>query len=261
MAHHQFRFARNNWKRVLENAKRHYAEPVQESISNERLGCRDVWRIANSILNRNPTIPVLFNGPEVLTSPTDKVNLFADRFVANSTLDDIGRDLPDCPSRVDSSLSTINVTPKMVGKVISHLDTSKASGPDRIPAIVLKMCSPELFSILSKLHNLCLTHSVFPSNWKLASVIPVFKGSGAKSDPSNYRPISILPIMSKVFESLINQQLVDYLEEHELLTDVQYGFRHSRSTGDILSLITEHINRALNRRGEARLFAIDISKA
>ena len=61
------------------------------------------------ILNRNKSsIPVLFNGPEVLTSPTDKVNLFAnlfaDRFAANSTLDDLGRDLPDCPSRVDSSI-------------------------------------------------------------------------------------------------------------------------------------------------------------
>ena len=155
-----------------------------------------------------------------------------------------------------------NVTPKMVAKVISHLDTSKVSGPDRIPAIVLNpMCSPELSSILSKLYSLCITHSVFPSNRKLASVVPVFKGSGAKSDPSNYRPISLLPIMSKVFESLINQQLIDYLVEHELPTDVQYGFRHSRSTGYILSLITEHINRALHRRGEARLVALDILKA
>ena len=67
--------------------------------------------------------------------------------------------------------------------------------------------------------------------------------------------------MSKVFESLINQQLIDCLEEHELMTDVQYGFRHSWSTGDILSLITEHINSALDRRGEARLVALDISKA
>ena len=191
----------------------------------------------------SPSISVLFNGPGVLTSHTDKVNLFADRFAANSTLDDLGRDMPGCPSRVDSSLSTINVTPKMAAKVISHLDISKALRPDRIPVILLKMCSLEL-SIFSKLYNLCLTHSVFPSNWKLVSVVPVFKGSRAKSDPSNYLPISLLPIMSKVFESLIIQQLIDYLE-HELLTDVQYGFRHSRSTGDILSLITEHINRAL----------------
>ena len=222
----------------MENAQRHYAESVQESISTHSLGCRDFWRIANSILNRKKsTFPVLFNGLEVLTSPTDKVNLFADRFAANSTLDDLDRDLPDCPSRIDSSLSMINVTPKMVAKVISHLDTSKASGPDRIPAIVLKMCLPELSSILSKLCNLCLTHSVFPSDWKLASVVPVFKGLVAASDPSNYRSISLLLITSKVFESLINQQLIDFLKEHELLTDVQYGIRHSWSTGDILSLI------------------------
>ena len=57
-----------------------------------------------------------------------------------------------------------------------------------------------------------------------------------------------------------HQQVIDYLKEHELLTDVPYGFRHSRSTGDILSLITEHINRALDRRGEARLVALVIGK-
>ena len=123
------------------------------------------------------------------------------------------------------------------------------------------MCSPELSPVLSKLYNLCLSKSVFPSSWKMASVVPVFRGSGEKSDPANYRPISLLPIISKVFESVINQHLLGFLEDHSLLTDAQFGFRHSRSTGDVLALITEHINKALDSRGEARVVALDISKA
>ena len=110
---------------------------------------------------------------------------------------------------------------------------------------------------------MCLAVSVFPSSWKVASIVPVFKGAGERSESTNYRPtcISLLPITSKIFECFVNQQLLGYLEDNDLLTDCQYGFRHSRSTGDLFSLISDHFNRALDHRGEARVVASDISKA
>ena len=108
---------------------------------------------------------------------------------------------------------------------------------------------------------MCLAVSVYPSSWKVASVVPVFNGAGEHSECTNYRPISLLPIISKIFECFVNQQLLGYLEDNDILTDCQYGFRHSRSTGDLLSLITDHFNGALDRRGEARVAALDISKA
>ena len=257
-----FHDARNRCKRVLEEAKQHYANSVAGSIATQRLGSRDFWRIANSVLNRNkPSIPPLFHGPEVLTSPLDKANLFADNFVRNSTVSDEGHPLPAFPPRTDNEVSDPLITPKKVARIIHTLDASKATGPDRIPVIVLKMCSPELSSVLAKLFNMCLSDSVFPSSWKVASVVPIFKGAGERSEPTNYRPISLLPIISKIFECFVNQQLMGYLEDNDLLTDCQYGFRHSRSTGDLLSLITDHLNRALDHRGEARVVALDISKA
>ena len=108
---------------------------------------------------------------------------------------------------------------------------------------------------------MCVSSSVFPSSRKVASVVPISKGAGEYSDPTNYRPISLLPIVSKIFECFINQQLLRHLEVNDLLTDCQYGFRHSRSTGDLLSLITDNFNRALGCRGEAHVVALDISKA
>ena len=116
-------------------------------------------------------------------------------------------------------------------------------------------------SILAKLYNLYLSASVFPSSWKVASVVPVFMGAGEHSEPSNDCPISLLPVISKVFECLINEQLLRHLEDNELLIDCQFGFHHSRSTGDLLSLIKDHFNRALELKGEARLVALDSSKA
>ena len=96
-----------------------------------------------------------------LSSASDKAKLFAKNFSKNSNLDDSGICLPVFPSRTNLKLHNISITPKMVKKVITNLDSSKASGPDCIPAVVLKNCEPELSYILAKLFNKCLKESCF----------------------------------------------------------------------------------------------------
>ena len=90
-------------------------------------------------------------------------------------LADSGISLPVFPTRTNLKLHNISITPKMVKKVITNLDSSKASGPDCIPVLVLKNCEPELSYILAKLFNNCLKESCFPDCWKVSSVVPVFK--------------------------------------------------------------------------------------
>ena len=135
----KFRQASNRYKRFLEAAKLAYANKTKEYISSQKLGSRDFWRIANSVLNKGKSaIPPLFNSPEVLSSASDKAKLFAENFCENSNLDDSGISLPVFPSRTNLKLHNISVTPKMVRKVVMNLDLSKASGPDCIPVVVLK---------------------------------------------------------------------------------------------------------------------------
>ena len=129
----------------------------QESITSKTLGSWDFSQIANSVLNKGKSaIPPLFNDLEVLPSASDKAKLFAKNFSENSNLDDPGISLPIFPSRLNLKLYNIYVTPKMVKKVITNLDLSKASGPDCIPVVVLKNCEPELFHILAELFDKCL---------------------------------------------------------------------------------------------------------
>ena len=97
----------------------------------------------------------------------------------------------------------------MVKKVITNLDSSKASGPDCIPVVVLKNCEPEPSYIQAKLFNKCLKECCFPDCWKVSSVVPVFKNVGERSAAKNYRPVSLLSVVSKVFEKLINNKIVD----------------------------------------------------
>ena len=115
--------ASNHCKRVLEAAKLAYATKTKESITSQNLGSRDFWRIANSVFNKGKSaILPLFNGPEVLSSASDKAKLFAKNFSTNSNLDDYGISLPVLPSRTNLKLYNISITPKMVKKVMTNID-------------------------------------------------------------------------------------------------------------------------------------------
>ena len=149
----------------------------------------------------------------MLNSTSDKAKLFAENFSVNSNLDDSGISLPVFCSRTNLKLHHISATPKMVRKVIMNLDLSKASVPDCIPVVVLKDCEPELSYILAEFFNKCLKESCFPDCWKVSSVVPVFKNVGERSTAKNYCPVSLLSVVSKVFEKLVNNGIVDQLEE------------------------------------------------
>ena len=141
-----------------------------------------------------------------------------------------------------------------------NLDLSKASGPDCIP-VVLRNCEPELSYILAELFNKCLKECCFPDFWKVSSVVPVFKNVGESSTAKNYHPVSLLSVVSKVFEKLVNSRIVDHLEKYGLFSDFQYGFRSSWSTANLLTVVSDRIARAFNRPGATRAVALDISKA
>ena len=142
-----------------------------------------------------------------------------------------------------------------------NLDLSKASGPDCIPVVVLKKCESELSYILAEFFNKCLKESCFPYCWKVSSVFPVFKNVGERSTAKNYRPVSLLSVVSKVFEKLVNNRIADHLEKCGLFSGFQYGFRSSRSTADFLTDVSDRIARAFNRSGATRAVALDTSKA
>ena len=131
----------------------------------------------------------------------------------------------------------------MVGKVITNLDLTKASGLDCIPVVDLKNSEPELFYIIAELFNNCLKDSCFPDCWKVSSVVPVFKNIVERSTDKNYRPVSLFSVVSKVFEKLANNKIVDHLKKYDIFSDFQYGFRSSRSMTDLLTVVSDRVAR------------------
>ena len=126
--------------------------------------------------------------------------------------------------------------------------------------VVLKNCEPELSYILAELFNMCLKESCFPDCWNVSAVIHVFKNAGERSPAKNYHPVSLLSVVSKVFEKLVNNRIVDHLEKCGLFSDFQYGFKSSRSTADLLTVVSDRIAWAINRSGATRAVALHIFK-
>ena len=163
----------------------------------------------------------------MLCFASDKAKLFAKNFSKNSSLDDSGISLAVFPSRTNLKLHNISVTPKMLKKVITNLDSSKASGHDCILVVVLKNCESELPYILVELMNMHLKESCFPDCWKVSLVVSVIKNVGERSTANDYFPISLLSVVSEVFEKLVNNSIFDHLDKCGLFPDFQYGFMSS----------------------------------
>ena len=148
---------------------------------------------------------------EFLSYASLKAKFFVENFFKNSNLEDSGISLPVFLSRTHLKLHNISVTPKVFKKVITtSLDLSKVSGPSCIPVVVVKNCEPKLSYILVELFNKCLKVSCFPDCWKVSWVVSVFKYVGERSTAQNYHPVSLLSVVSKVFQKL---SIIDHLEK------------------------------------------------
>ena len=122
---------------------------------------------------------------------------------------------------------------------------NKASGYDCIAGSVMKQYVDYYVTPLKHITNLSIAQGYFPDDWKLAKVIPIFK-DGDLQDIQNYRPISVLPFLSKVFEKIISYYIIEFLDLHDVLYDKQLGFRQCYSTSHAVITLVEKITHALD---------------
>ena len=123
--------------------------------------------------------------------------------------------------------------------------------------MVLKNRESELSYILVELFNKCLKEFCFPDCWKVL-VVPVFKNVREIATVKNYHPVSLVCVVNKGFEKLVNTRIVDHLEKCSLFSDFQHGFRSPRSAVDLPTVVSDRIARAFNSSGATRAVALDI---
>lgn len=141
-----------------------------------------------------------------------------------------------------------------------HSIKSDAVGLDEIPLRFLKIVFPMMAPIFCYVFNLCIDSEKFPNSWKIVKIIPIRK-KPHNSDLSNLRPISILSALSKVFEKLLKQQILYFIQNNGLLSDLQSGFRSGHNTTTAFLKIHDDIHKEIDKKGIALLLLIDFSKA
>ena len=149
-------------------------------------------------------------------------------------------------------------------KQLRQMAGSKATGLDGIPARLLKSAAEHIQAPLTYIINLSLSSGEFPAEWKVARVTPIYK-DGARDDVSNYRPISILPVVSKLLEKIVHDQLYRSLSDRGLLTEHQYGFRSGYSTTTASTHLVDYILTGMDGKGEEKeltgVIFLDLKKA
>ena len=153
-----------------------------------------------------------------------------------------------------------HVTPNFIINQLKKFKRNKASGVDNLPSGLLKDCRYHIAEPLSFILNLSMDTNTYPQNWKIAKVNPIYK-KGSPSEPSNYRPISVLPVLSKILEHAVHTQLMDYLEKHNLITPYQFGYGKNRSTNDTATILVDGIREMVDNGQLVGAVFIDLNKA
>ena len=152
-------------------------------------------------------------------------------------------------------LSQFQVKASHVSRVLSSLDITKSIDDDNVSPRILKSCAPALCRPLSALFRIICYTAAFPNSWKTSRITTTYK-KGARSDPTNYRPIAVLPTLSHGFERLLIIQLQCQILPH--IPTEQFGFLKGSSTSDAGISLASAITTAINCRAEVRLVALDI---
>ena len=138
---------------------------------------------------------------------------------------------------------------KEIKKLLEELNTKKAMGPDEINSWVLNECREGLEEPLWEIINSSLKEGKVPREWKRANIVPIYKG-GNKMEPLNYRPVSLTSVVSKLCETIIKSRWTQHLEQENIITESQFGFRKERSCiTNLLSFYSRVIDALQERDG------------
>ena len=231
-----YRRQRNIVSSEIKKVKKQY---FQSEININRGNSKETWKILNDAMGKkseNTEINKISTGSDQdLTQSVDIANYFNAHFVeigpklASNVPTISGRKPDDFMTKVASKFNLKKIDTKDVIKLIKKINLRKASGHDKISNKLLKLAGPYIYQSLTDLFNLSIKLRSFASDWKIAKVFPIHK-SGERADAYNYRPISVLSTIARLFERLMYDQFYSYLTEYDLIDTRQSSFRSLHST-------------------------------
>ena len=245
----------NQIKIEKKNLKQHFIQEEMEKAGNDP---EKLWSLFNYLTRRERIIDT--TEPENVTQ--EKANTY------NKFFCDVGK--TENPTPISNNTPNkefphekfvfIPETQEKVEKLISNLKEKTATGYDHLDVRLVKDLKTAISPLLTQLINLGYKQKKFPNCLKKAIIKPIFKDKD-HNDISNYRPIAILSVLSKIFERAATDQIMDYLVKHNLLTKTQHAYLKKHSTNTCLVELTNYIHQMLDTNYQTAIVKIDLSKA
>lgn len=266
-----------HWKHQRAFTKRYIKECKKDELHNylEKMNhtvpISQIYEKLRQMRGKPPrTISVLNINNAKVTTTSEIANALADSFASNSSYKNCTRQFLS-KKRLEEA-NKINFPPTntqdynlpfKINELKSALSTTKNTSPgnDQIHYLMIKHLPENALLYLLCIYNRLWTELYYPPQWNLATVIPIPKPGKNHTDPTNYRPIALTSCFGKLFEKMINRRLVEYLENHKLLTPLQCGFRKYRSTIDHLIRLDTYIKKSFSENKVTVGVFFDLAKA
>ena len=264
-----------NWKEkrngVVDILRKAEADYYASFIKNRGDNSRQLWKRFGEVLGKSKAKKISINkmliDNDVTSDPKTIVNEFNRYFCTigeklaskfgNRNNNEFKKYLQN-PSQ--HSLVLSRITEKEIILEIKNLDPTKSPGQDDFTAKFLKVSATTVAPILCDIFNLSIQRGEYPDILKIAKVLPIFKKGDSKLT-SNYRPISVLSCINKIFEKILFKRIYNFLEKHSVLYEFQYGFRQGHSTTHALIEIVDKIKKSIDKNELTCSIFLDLSKA
>lgn len=259
-----YTYFKNSLTSILRRAKNLY---FKQQLFNTKYDNKQTWKIINRTLNRhnNSNKPIVLKQNNLEIPVQDTPNIFNDYFssiplrlveaLPPTNRDHFRLQLP----YVFNEITYFNITEAEVRDVILSFKHKHCHKYEVQPIILCRILNI-LCPFLAKLYNKCFYSGIYPTDFKIARVIPLFK-SGNANDVANFRPISTLPIFSKIFEKLLHSRLNHFITVNNILTPHQYGFRQDSSTALAIMEFLSQVFKSINGKLKCMALFLDLRRA
>ena len=218
------------------------------------------WSYIKSLRKDSTGIAPLKDNGRLFNASKDKADILKRQYQSVFTHEDPDSSIPDPEDDPFPAMKDITVNEKGVRKLFQKSNPQKVSGPDMIPARLLRECAGDLAPILALIFNKSLQSGTVPDDWKTANVSAVFK-KGQRYDPANYRPVSLTCLCCKMLEHIIVGNVMKHADTNNILTDCQHGFRARWSCETQLVTLLRDLASTLDKGTQTDMVVLDCSKA
>lgn len=258
-----FRNIKNQTNNMIKHVKKSY---YTSTIKENKNDGKQLWKIIKSILpsKAHQSIQDVNVDGEAISDPKEVANAFNNFFI------NIGQTLAEAfhndtnvgnlPSYTKNLFCFNNIDDDFVCKQLLKLSIGKATGIDGLSSRLLRTGALQIAKPLTHIMNLTISTAIIPTEWKTAIVTPIYK-DGIHTDCSNYRPISVLPVVSKILERAIHNQVYNHLLVNNLLSNTQSGFRPQHSTLTAAIDVTDYILSNMDHGEVTGAVFLDLKKA